>query len=397
MSAAPEFRIGLLPLTDAAPLIVAKELGYFAGEGLDVTLSVEPSWANIADKLAYGLLDAAMMLPPLALALRLGLSGTAGPERIIVPATLSLNGNTITLAENWSVPILRGLTQAGMPSAIETARRFASLIRERRQKPHLGVVHTFSTHNLLLRYWLATAGIDPTQDVTFTVVPPAETAAAMAAGKIDGFCAGAPWGEVSARAGLGRAVGTSHAIWNHGTEKVVALRERLAERYPERVQAMLRALLKAARYCDRPEHAPAVADLLSDDRYLHLPAEVVLTSLPGAAACRSQADPGNADQSVFFANAATFPWRSHAEWFLREMTRWGYLDGVRDPLTAMSVFRPDLYAQAARSVGVSVPATEMKTEGAHCSPWLLPASPSPIKMGPDQFMDAAHFDPPGFA
>jgi NitT/TauT family transport system ATP-binding protein/nitrate/nitrite transport system substrate-binding protein len=392
MSAGPAFRIGLLRLTDAAPLVVAKELGYFAGEGLDVTLSVEPSWANIADKLAYGLLDAAMMLPPLALALRLGLSGSAGPEPIIVPATLSLNGNTIILSENWSAPILRGLGGAGPPPALETARRFAALIRERRQKPHLGVVHTFSTHNLLLRYWLATAGLDPAQDVTFTVVPPAETAAAMAAGKIDGFCAGAPWGEVSARAGLGRAVATSHTIWNHGTEKVLALRESLAERYPDRVQAMLRALLKAALHCDAPEHAQEVAALLSDQRYLDLPVEVILTSLPGAAH-RVQAVPASADESVFFANAATYPWRSHARWFLFQMARWGYVSGVNHPAAAINAFRPDLYSQAAHSLGVSVPLSEVKTEGDHAARWLLPALPAPIEMGPDQFMDAARFEP----
>jgi NitT/TauT family transport system ATP-binding protein/nitrate/nitrite transport system substrate-binding protein len=91
------FRIGVLRLTDAAPLIVARELGYFTGEDLDVALSVEPSWANIADKLAYGLLDGAMMLPPLALALQLGLSGSSGPEAIIIPAGLSLNGNTVDI------------------------------------------------------------------------------------------------------------------------------------------------------------------------------------------------------------------------------------------------------------------------------------------------------------
>jgi NitT/TauT family transport system ATP-binding protein/nitrate/nitrite transport system substrate-binding protein len=392
MSGTPEFRIGLLRLTDAAPLVVAKELGHFAAEGLDVALSVEPSWANIADKLAYGLLDAAMMLPPLALALRLGLSGSAGPERLIVPAALSLNGNTITLAASWSAPILRG-SSAGTMTAIETARRFATLIRERRQKPHLAVVHTFSTHNLLLRYWLATAGIDLDHEVTFTVVPPAETVAAMAAGKIDGFCAGAPWGEVAARAGLGHTVATSHAIWNHGTEKVLALRETLAERHPDRVQAVLRALLRAAMYCDATEHAHEIATLLSDEQYLNLPADVILTSLPGASERRSQARPSNADESVFFANAATYPWLSHARWFLREMSRWGYLAGTSDCKSAEDVFRPELYAQAARSVDVSVPLAEIKAEGDHSGPWLLPASPNAIAMGADQFMDGVRFDP----
>jgi ABC-type nitrate/sulfonate/bicarbonate transport system substrate-binding protein len=388
-----QLRIGLLRLTDAAPLIVAKELGHFAAEGLDVALSVEPSWANIADKLAYGLLDGAMILPPLALALRLGLSGSAGPERIIVPAALSLNGNAVTLAKRWSAPILAsGNSSEGRVSALETARRFAAIIRERRVSPHLAVVHTFSTHNLLLRYWLAAGGIDPDRDVTFTVVPPAETVAAMAAGRIDGFCAGAPWGEVAARAGLGRSVATSHGIWNNGTEKVLALREALAERYPDRVQAALRALLKAAIYCDTPAHAPVVAALLAQKNYLDLPAEVILTSLPGAASHRTKGQFASIDEMVFFANAATFPWRSHAQWFLREMARWGYLDGS-DPAGASAVFRPDLYAQAARSLGLPVPMAEVKSEGHHTQEWSLPAAPGPIQMGPDCFLDGARFDP----
>ena len=172
-----------------------------------MVLSVEPSWANIADKLCYGLLDGAMLLPPLALALRFGLSGSAGPEKILVPAALSLNGNTVTLSERWTAAIAGGDASClGGLSADETAQRFATVLRRSRDKPHLAVVHTFSTHNLLLRYWLATAGIDPDRDVTFTVVPPAQTVEAMAAGRIDGFCVGAPWGEVAARAGLGHAV-----------------------------------------------------------------------------------------------------------------------------------------------------------------------------------------------
>ncbi len=393
MTATPTLRIGLLRLTDAAPLIIAKELGHFAAEGLDVTLSVEPSWANIADKLAYGLLDGAMILPPLALALRLGLSGSAGPERIIVPAALSLNGNTITLAERWSAAVLGGGRSEAPLSALETARRFAAVVRERREKPHLAVVHTFSTHNLLLRYWLATGGIDPDREVTFTVVPPAQTVAVMAAGKIDGFCAGAPWGEVAMRAGLGHSVATSHAIWNHGTEKVLALRETLAERHPDRVQAVLRAVLKAAVYCDAAAHAPVVAALLAQEDYLGLPAEVILTSLPGAAARRAGLPFTGTDQSVFFANAATFPWRSHAQWFLREMARWGYLDGTADPASAAAVFRPDLYAQAARSLELPVPTATVKSEGDHADGWLLPATPVPIAMGPDRFLDGGRFDP----
>jgi two-component system, oxyanion-binding sensor len=171
-------------------------------------LSIEPSWANIADKLAYGLLDGAMLLPPLALALGLGVSGGCGLEAILVLAALSLNGNTVTLANAWAAPVLGDDLAI---SAAETARRFHEIIRERGKKPVLAVVHTFSTHDLLLRYWLAAGGIDPDGDVTLVVVPPAQTPEALAAGVVDGFCAGAPWGEVAARAGIGGTVATSHA------------------------------------------------------------------------------------------------------------------------------------------------------------------------------------------
>jgi two-component system, oxyanion-binding sensor len=389
MTSRAPFRIGLLRLTDAAPLVAARELGHFAAEDIDVTLSIEPSWANVADKLAYGLLDGAMLLPPLALALGLGLSGGGGPEAIVVPAALSLNGNTVTLAERWAGAILGG--EQAIP-AMEAARRFGALIRARGEKPLLAVVHTFSTHNLLLRYWLAAGGIDPAHEVAFIVVPPPATAGALAAGRIDGFCAGAPWGEVAARAGSGRTVATSSAIWSHGVEKVFAMRRRVAEDDPARLKKVLRALLRAALFCDEPANAPQLARLLAEPRYLGLPAEVILTSLPGAAARRA-GGPVNADVSVFHANAATFPWLSQAAWFLREMQRWGYLAPGRDPNAAAAIFRPDLYAEAARSLGLPVPRAARKSEGVHASEWLLPAEPEPIAMAADRFMDGAVFMP----
>jgi two-component system, oxyanion-binding sensor len=388
------FRIGLMRLADAAPLIVARELGYFSAENLEVSLSIEPSWANIADKLAYGLLDGAMLLPPLALALGLGLSGSGGPEPIIVPAALSLNGNTVTLANRWAEPVLGPTLGTGAPSpAAETAQRFRAVVGERGEKPLLAVVHTFSTHNLLLRYWLAAGGLNPARDVAFTVVPPAETVAALAAGKIDGFCAGAPWGEVAARARLGHAVATSQAIWNHGLEKVFAVRRRIAEEQPERLQAALRALLRAAAYCDEAANATAIAAVLAQDCYLGLAAEVIMTSLPGAAARRAERGRPEADVSVFFANAANFPWPSQALWFFDQLRRWGYVGAAVDRKAVSAIFRPDLLVQAAGLLGMSVPQTWVKSEGGHSTGWSLPALPAPIPMGPDRFMDDAFFDP----
>jgi ABC-type nitrate/sulfonate/bicarbonate transport system substrate-binding protein len=222
------------------------------------------------------------------------------------------------------------------------------------------------------------------------VVPPAETVDALASGKIDGFCAGAPWGEVAVRAGIGRTVATSHAIWNHGVEKVFAVRRAIAEEEPRRLQAVLRAVLKAAAYCDDPGNAVAVAGILAQDGYLRLPAQTILTSLPGATARNEGC--GDADVSVFFANAANFPWRSQARWFLGQMRRWGYLGERADLVAAAAIFRPDLYALAAGSLGLSVPTSPVKSEGSHSADWLLPAASTSIPMGPDSFMDGVHFD-----
>lgn len=385
MSHPSPIRIGLLKLTDAAPIIVARELGLFAAEGLDVVLTVEPSWANIADKLTYGLLDGAIMLPPLAFAVTLGLRGVAQP--LIVPLSLSLGGNSVTLATRLAAPVLEA---AGDHGALAAARAFTTLLRAPAAgaPPSLAVVHTFSTHNLLLRYWLAAGGIDPDRDVRLVVIPPARVVDALAHRRIDGFCAGPPWGDVAARAGLAATVTHSHEIWRNGPEKVFAMPAVWADRHPGAVQALLRALLRGARYCDTPSNAGEIAALLAEDRYLGQDPDTIRAALPGGGA------PARA--SIFHANAANFPWRSQALWFLGQMARWRHLDaGVDQRSVAAAVYRPDLYALAARDVGVPVPVADAKPEGAHDAAWQLEARPAPIAMGPDRFCDGAVFDAVG--
>ena len=184
-------------------------------------------------------------------------------------------------------------------------------------------------------------------------MPPAETVDAMASGRIDGFCAGAPWGEVAARAGLGRTVATSHAIWNHGTEKVFAVRRRdRRASSPAGCRRCCAPCSAPAAYCDMPANAAAVAAILSQptlsgpagrdhpDLAARAPRKSAILPMP-TSRCSSPMPP-------------TFPWRSHARWYLREMMRWGYVGARcriwRPPARSSG---PDLYAEAARSVGVA--------------------------------------------
>jgi NitT/TauT family transport system ATP-binding protein/nitrate/nitrite transport system substrate-binding protein len=379
-AAAPKMRIGLLRLADGAPVIVAHELGFFADEGIETELVIEPSWANIADKLTFGFLDAAVIVPPLAFAVSLGIRGPAQP--LVIPYTLSAGGNTVTLGRRLAEEVKEHSRRDGLT----TVEALAACLRGRDLT--LGIVHAYSTHNLLLRYWLATAGIEAGRDVRLTVVPPAQAVEALTAGQVAGFCAGPPWGEMARRAGVGATVATSRDIWQNAPEKALTVRTRWAEEQPEKLTAALRALLRAARFCDDPENAAYTAALLSRRKYLDVTPHAILAALPGGK--RTGPDKG----CVFFRGAATFPWRSQGLWFLSEMRRWGLVDASVD-LRALAerIYRPDLYRGAMAPLGEPVPAGDWKHEGAHDAPWTVEAAPAPIALPADRFCDGAVFDP----
>jgi len=305
-----KIRLGMLRLTDAAPLVVADEEGIFKGHGLNVEICVEPSWANIADKLGFGLLEGAVMLPPLALACVLGARGRR--TDLVVPMSLSANGNSLTLARKW-----HEVFAAGGIKALSA-----------RQKLRLAVVHVFSTHDLLLRYWLVANGVDPEQGAEIITLSPAEMVGSLAAGAIDGFCAGAPWGHVAAGSGLGFTALKTENIWENHPEKCLALRSDFAAGDPARVRVLLAALRDACAYSAMPARRMGLAKLLSKPDYLDLPAEMIAASL-----APEEGGP------VFNLN---YPVPAHATWFAMQMLRWGKAN--EDVLgAARTLYRPDIY------------------------------------------------------
>jgi len=328
-------RIGLLRLTDSAPVVVAKARSLFAPFGLHPVLSIEPSWANIADKLTYGLLDAAVMLPPLALASAMGLRGPA--VKLIVPMGLSQGGNTIVLGGEAPAE------EAGLPAG----SRLLSWLRRQTARPRIAVVHRFSTHNLLLRYWLALTGIDPDRDIETVVVPPEQVVPALASRQISGFCAGAPWGFAAEQAGAGAVLLGTSDIWPFHPEKCLAVREDWAMAEPDSLTRLLRVLMRAQMICDRPEEADAVAAILADEGGLALPRDAARSALPG----------GTGLEQIHFHNAgAAYPAPPHAIWFLLQMRRWGWLDeGMDVGSVARTVYRPDLFTLAARLEDLFIP------------------------------------------
>jgi NitT/TauT family transport system ATP-binding protein/nitrate/nitrite transport system substrate-binding protein len=200
------------------------------------------------------------------------------------------------------------------------------------------VVHAFSTHNLLLRYWLATGGVDPDTDIETVVIPPEHVVDALAEGSITGFCAGAPWGSVAEERGAGRILLGTSTIWPFHPEKCFCVSEAWAESSPEALRGVLRAILRAQVICDTTEQAEPIAELLADPDGLHLPWAASRAALPG----------GDGQEHIrFHAREAWFPARAHAAWFLGQMRRWGWLSPEEDlGALAAQVYRPDLLAPA---------------------------------------------------
>lgn len=380
----PELTLGFMPLTDCAPLVAALEQGFFAAAGLRVTLSREVSWANIRDKVAVGALDGAQMLAPMPLAA--ALPNLATPVPLVTALSLGLNGNTIVV----STALHEAMTGTG--SAASPGERLAEVARQRRdqgQPLRFGMVFPYSTHNYLLRYWLAAHGLHPDRDLYLEVVPPPFMVGALQAGEIEGFCVGEPWGGLAVDQGAGVGLLADHAVWNHHPEKVFAVTEAFADRYPATHRALLVALLRAARWLDAPEHRASLAPVLAREEYVRAPEAMLHQSLLGEAA------PGAcAAASVFFRYGATFPWRSQALWLLTQMARWGQIDAPT-PLRPIAerVYRPDLYREAAAVLGLACPTVDDKDEGRHAADRPLAEATGPLTLGADRFYDGELFDP----
>ncbi|MEO9130800.1 MAG: ABC transporter substrate-binding protein, partial [Sphingomonas sp.] len=197
-------QIGFLPLVDAALPILAREFGFAEAEGIDLMLVRDMSWATVNDRLLYGHSDAAHLLAPLAIATTLGLGRPA--MSLSVPFVLGLNGNAITLRPDLAAQV----TAVGGPSDVTTiGTRLAEAVERARAagKPfRFGVVHRYSSHDYMLRYWLMGSGIDPDRDVEIVTVAPPFAADALAEGEVDGICVGEPWNSVAVDRGVGAIV-----------------------------------------------------------------------------------------------------------------------------------------------------------------------------------------------
>jgi bicarbonate transport system ATP-binding protein len=334
--------IGFVPLTACAPLAIAKEKGFFAKHGLDeVALVRETSWRGITDGIVGGYLDAAQMPSGMPLWLTLG-GHESRPLPVVSALTMTRNGNAITLAKRF------------YDQGVYTLADFKSMLHRSSEGKHtMGMVHPSSMHNILLRYWLASGGIDPDRDVSLKTIPPAQMVVDLQANSIDGFCVGEPWNFRAAAEGIGFTVATDLEIWPGHPGKVLGVREDWAAAYPNTHIALVKALLEACQYCANENNELEVRQILSQREYVSTNVDYIHLGDPNSYVCNLDQHLRQYAHHLFYGEGVNRPSRTEHLWQMTQMARWGDIPFPRNWVEILErVCRVNVFSIAARELGL---------------------------------------------
>jgi len=367
-----ELRFGFIKLTDMAPIAIAYENGYFEDEGLYVTIEAQANWKVLLDGVIDGRLDGAHMLAGQPIAATMGFGTKAN---IITPFSMDLNGNGITVSnEIWkqmkpNIPKMAD-GRPVHPIKADALKPVVDKYKAEGKPFNMGMVFPVSTHNYELRYWLAAGGIHPgfyaphkgdisgklEADALLSVTPPPQMPATLEAGTIYGYCVGEPWNQQAVFKGIGVPVVTDYEIWKDNPEKVFGITEEFAKKYPNTTVRLTRALIRAAMWLDENNNAnrPAAVKILSKPNYVGADYDVIANSMTGTFEYEKGDKREVPDFNVFFRYNATYPYYSDAIWYLTQMRRWGQISEDKSDQwykdLAKKVYRPDIYAVAAKSL-----------------------------------------------
>jgi nitrate/nitrite transport system substrate-binding protein len=345
-----EVKVGFIPLTDCASVVMASVLGIDKKYGIKITPSKEASWPGVRDKLVNGELDAAHVLYGLIYGVHLGISGPKKDMAVLM--TLNNNGQAITLSKK--------LSDKG---AVDGAS-LAKLIKTEKREYTFAQTFPTGTHAMWLYYWLAAHGIDPMKDTKIITVPPPQMVANMRVGNMDGYCVGEPWGHRAIADGIGITGVTTQDIWRDHPEKVLGTSAEWVKKYPNTARAMTAAILEAGKWIDASlSNKNKMAQTIADKSYVNTSVDVINQRILGRyqnGLGKTWDDPNY--MKFYNDGSVNFPYLSDGMWFLTQHRRWGLLKQDVDYLAvAKAINQIDLYNDAASMAKVNVPKSPMRT------------------------------------
>jgi nitrate/nitrite transport system substrate-binding protein len=345
-----EVKIGFIPLTDCASVVMASVLGFDKKYGVKIIPSKEASWAGVRDKLVNGELDFAHVLYGLVYGVHLGVSGPKKDMAVLM--TLNNNGQGITLS--------KALADKG---AVDLAGLVSLMKKEPREYTFAQTFPT-GTHAMWLYYWLASAGVNPFKDVRCIVVPPPQMVANMRVGNMDGFSVGEPWNHRAIMDGIGVSAATSQDVWKDHPEKVLGTTSEFVKNNPNTARAVTMAILEASRWIDASlQNKLKMAETVAQKSYINTGVDAINQRILGRyqnGMGKTWDDPNH--MKFFNDGAVNFPYLSDGMWFLTQHKRWGLLDAHPDYLkVAKEINQIDLYKQAASALKINIPKDVMRT------------------------------------
>ena len=344
-----EVRIGFIPLTDCASVVIASVMKFDEKYGIKIIPTKEASWASVRDKLVNGEIDAAHVLYGLIYGVHMGVGGPKKDMAVLM--SLNHNGQAITLSNQ--------LKEKG---AIDGPKLKALIDREKREYVFAQTFPT-GTHAMWLYYWLATYGIHPTADVKAIVVPPPQMVANMRVGNMDGFCVGEPWNNRAIYDKIGFTAETTQGIWKDHPEKTLGTTAEFVQKNPNTTRAMMAAILDASKFIDVMANRKKVSEIIADKSYVNCPVDIIDQRLEGRYDNGNGKSWNDPDYMKFYSDGyVNFPYLSDGMWFLTQHKRWGLIKEDPDYLAiAQKVNHIDLYKEAAAMAKVPVPKDTMRT------------------------------------
>jgi nitrate/nitrite transport system substrate-binding protein len=367
-------KLGFIALTDSAPLIIAKEKGFFAKYGMkDVEVLKQASWAVTRDNIELGSgaggIDGAHILTPMPYQLTAGkITKGNRPLPMNILARLNTNGQGITAANayrNLALDVRSGKLKAAAEAGAK-----------KNDKIKVAMTFPGGTHDLWVRYWLAAGGIDPDKDVSLIVIPPPQMVANMQSGTMDVFCVGEPWNDRAISRKLGYSAVTTGEMWRDHPEKSFAMRADWVSKHPKAAQALTAAIIAAQVWCDNPANRQEMCTIISAEKYVNAPVADILERIGGTFDMGNGRVLKNSPLAMkFWRNNASYPYKSHDTWFLTEHIRWGMLPANTNVKALVDqVNKESIWKAAAKQAGQT-------------------AIPTSTSRGVETFFDGVKFDP----
>lgn len=372
-------KLGFIALTDASPLIIAKEKGFFAKYGMkDVDVVKQASWAVTRDNLelgsAAGGIDGAHILSPMPYLLATGKITKGSKVPMYILARLNVNGQCITLANTYKDIYTNAST---VPTSEPLKVAFAKQKSSGKSELKCAVTFPGGTHDLWMRYWLAAGGINPDKDVSTIVVPPPQMVANLKVNNMEAFCVGEPWNAQTVNQNVGFTAITTGELWKDHPEKAFSMRKDWVDKNPKAAKALLMAVQEAQIWCDDPANKDEMCKIVSGREWFKVPVDDIVGRSKGNFDFGNGRKLENSPLAMkFWADGASYPYQSHDLWFLTEDTRWGYLPADLDKTALIKeVNREDLWREAAKAIGQEA------------------AIPKSTSRGVETFFDGTKFDP----